>query len=106
MHLTFLGIKSFTKLMLLSLDQDKLAGIAAVVGSWDCRRSATKRELQSLIGHLSHVVTVVQPGRTFLRRMINLMILGMGMDGRGGGCVKGNKDGNIPNPTHRLLRGP
>ena len=72
-HLTFLGIRIDTVLMQLSLDQDKLARIVAVVESWDCRRSATKRELQSLIGHLSHVATVVQPGRNFLRRMIDLM---------------------------------
>ena len=51
-----------------SIDQDKLAQIVALVGSWDSRRSATKRELQSLIGHLSHAATVVQ-----LRHMIDLM---------------------------------
>ena len=72
-HLVFLGIRIDTERMQLSLDQDKLARIVALVESWDSRRSATKRELQSLIGHLSHAATVVQPGRTFLRRMIDLM---------------------------------
>ena len=39
---------------------------------WRSRRSATKQQLQSLIGHLSHAATVVIPGRTFLRCMIEL----------------------------------
>ena len=39
------------------------------------KRSASKQELQSLIGHLSHAATVVQHGRIFQRRMIDLMKL-------------------------------
>ena len=35
-------------------------------------RSCTKRELLSMIGTLQHASTVVKPGRTFLRRMIDL----------------------------------
>ena len=73
--LTFLGIQIDTKAMLLSLAQDKLARISAIVLSWRSKRSASKQELQSLIGHLSHAATVVQHGRTFLRRMIDLVKL-------------------------------
>ena len=29
-----------------------------------------------------------------------------GKDSRRGGCVEGDKDGDIPDPLHRLLRGP
>ena len=58
--------------MQLSLAQDKLTSILGLALSWRGRRSATKQELQSLIGHLSHAATVVQHGRTFLRRMIDL----------------------------------
>ena len=36
------------------------------------RKSCTKRELLSLIGHLQHACCVVRPGRSFLRRMILL----------------------------------
>ena len=59
--------------MQLSLAHDKLARITSLVYSWRSKRSASKHELQSLIGHLSHAATVVQHGRTFLRRMIDLM---------------------------------
>lgn len=71
--LTFLGIQIDTVAMSLSLAQDKLSRILALVLSWRSRQMATKRELQSLIGHLSHAAWVVIPGRTFLRRMIDLM---------------------------------
>ena len=72
-QLTFLGIQIYAMAMQLSLDQVKLGRIITLVNAWCGKRSATKRELQSLIGHLSHTATVVQPGRTFLRHMIDLM---------------------------------
>ena len=59
--------------MCLSLAQDKFARIHSLVLAWRNRQAATRRELQSLIGHLSHAAFVVLPGRTFLRRMIDLM---------------------------------
>ena len=71
--LTFLGIQIDTVAMSLSLAPDKLARTLGMVLSWRGRRSATKRELQSLIGRLSHAAFVVAPGRAFLRRMIELM---------------------------------
>ena len=58
--------------MQLSLDQDKLGRILSLVLSWRSKHASTKRELKSLIGHLSHAATVVQHGRTFLRQMIDL----------------------------------
>ena len=71
-QLTFLGIQVDTQAMSLSLPQEKLARTRALVLAWRSRQAATKRELQSLIGHLSHAALVVLPGRTFLRRMIDL----------------------------------
>lgn len=59
--------------MTLSLPQDKLTRILGLLLSWRSKRVASKRELQSLIGHLTHAALVVMPGRTFLRRMIDLM---------------------------------
>ena len=72
-RLTFLGIQIDTEKMSLSLADDKLARLQALVATWQDKRVATKRELQSLIGHLSHAAFVVRPGRTFLRRMIDTM---------------------------------
>ena len=72
-RLTFLGIQLDIVEMSLSLASDKLTRLRALILSWRNRRAATKRELQSLVGHLSHAAFVVIPGCTFLRRMINLM---------------------------------
>ena len=54
---------------------DKLARTTVTVFEWRGRKAATKKQLQSLIGTLSHAATVVIPGRTFMRRMIDTMKL-------------------------------
>ena len=64
--LTFLGIEIDTVAMELRLPADKLARLHNLIDHWLNKRAASKRELQSIIGHLSHAATVVQPGRTFL----------------------------------------
>ena len=71
--LTFLGIQIDSVAMQLSLAPDKLARIQGLVLSWRSKRAASKQELQSLLGHLSHAATVVQHGRTFMRRMFDLV---------------------------------
>ena len=40
--------------------------------SWSNRKKCKKQELESLIGKLSFISKIVQPGRLFLRRLINL----------------------------------
>ena len=62
-----------TQEMTLSLPEEKQTRILCLVLSWRCKQTASKRELQSLIGHLSHAAMVVLPGRMFLRQMIDLM---------------------------------
>ena len=37
------------------------------------KKSSTKRELESLVGKLGHAARVVPPGKTFMRRMFELM---------------------------------
>ena len=74
-QLTFLGIQINTISMELSLPPDKLSRISATVGEWKSRKVATKKQLQSLIGTLSHAATVIIPGRVFLRRMIDTMVI-------------------------------
>lgn len=71
--LTFLGIQIDSSIMELSLPPDKLIRITHMVLQWRDKQVASKRELMSLIGTLSHAATVVLPGRTFLRRMIETM---------------------------------
>jgi len=54
------------------LPADKLSRIKDMLNSFQFRRSARLVELQSLIGTLQFACKVVVPGRTFLRRIINL----------------------------------
>ena len=71
-RITFLGIMLDTEARVMSLPQGKLEEIQSKVLSWLGRRSATKRELLSLIGTLSFATKVVHAGRLFLRRLIDL----------------------------------
>ena len=72
-QLTFLGIRIDTLKMEISLPPDKLTYVTAMVLEWRNKKVAAKKQLQSLIGTLSHAASVVTPGRTFLRRMIETM---------------------------------
>ena len=44
-----------------------------LIQSWRSRRWCTRRQLESLIGHLHHAAKVVWSGHTFLRHMIDLL---------------------------------
>ena len=44
-----------------------------MVKEWLGRHSCRKKELQSLVGKLQHACRVVKPGRSFLRRVIELL---------------------------------
>ena len=70
--LTFLGIEIDSLLQVARLPADKFADLLALTESWCDRPSCTKRELLSLIGHLSFAAKVVKPGRLFLRRLTDL----------------------------------
>lgn len=70
--LTFLGIELDTVRCELRLPSEKLIRLKSTLGGWSTKISCTKRELLSLIGQLQHACKVVRPGRTFLRRMIDL----------------------------------
>ena len=70
-QLTILGIQIDTCANELSLPPLKLARISSSVKAWLSRKAATKREPESLIGLLSHAATVVPPGRTLLRQLID-----------------------------------
>ena len=70
--LTFLGIEIDSLAMKLRLPADKLSQLQSLLRQWRSKKACTKRELQSITGSLSHACKVVRPGRTFLRRLIDL----------------------------------
>ena len=67
--LTFLGITLDTAHMELRLPQDKLLRIKEALTKWLGKKTATKREILSLVGLLQHATKVVRCGRTFVARM-------------------------------------
>ena len=72
-RITFLGIEIDTRAGILRLPEDKLRRIIHALDRWTNRRACERRELESLIGLLQHACKVVRPGRSFLRRMIDLL---------------------------------
>ena len=71
--LVFLGIELDTVRMCLRLPQEKLDDLRTVLAEWRMKKFCHIRELRSLVGKLQHACKVVRPGRTFLRRMFDLL---------------------------------
>ena len=71
--LTFLRIEFDTEALVLRLPKGKLVALRNLIVSWRGRRWCLKSELQSLAGKLQHACKVVRPGRSFLRRIFELL---------------------------------
>ena len=67
--LTFLGITLDTANMEIKLPEDKMLRIKASLTKWLGKKTATKREILSLVGLLQHATKVIRCGRTFVARM-------------------------------------
>ena len=71
--LTILGIELDSIELQARLPENKCASIVSLLDLWSSKRYCRRKELESLIGHLHHACKVAPQGRTFLRRMINLL---------------------------------
>ena len=87
-RLTFLGIEIDTTHCILRLPADKLERLTGMLAKWTDRKACTRRELESLVGSLNHACKVVKPGRSFLRRMLDLL--------------RWSSAGPAPQPHHRI----
>ncbi len=72
-RLKFLGIILDTESQSLHLPQEKLEELRSLVASWLGKKFASVKELESLVGKLQHASTVVRPGRSFMRRLLELL---------------------------------
>lgn len=70
--LEYLGVYLDTTSMEARLPEEKIARIKSIIDSFASRKSCTKRELLSLLGHMNFASRVVQPGRSFVSHMISL----------------------------------
>ena len=71
--LVVLGIELDSVNQEARLPAQKLSALKELISSWLPRKWCNRQDLESLIGHLHHAAKVVWPGRTFLRRMIDLL---------------------------------
>ena len=72
-RLVFLGIFIDAIKLTLSLPAVKLAELRSAITTFTQRKHASKRQLQQLAGRLNWACKVVFGGRTFLRRVLDLM---------------------------------
>ncbi|XP_057312267.1 uncharacterized protein LOC130653768 [Hydractinia symbiolongicarpus] len=72
-RLTFLGVVLDTVSLTLSLPAHKLSVLKDVIALFLTRKRAFKKQLQQLAGRLNWACKVVYGGRTFLRRVLDLM---------------------------------
>ena len=70
--LEFMGVLLDSNKMEARLPLDKLTRTKEALHEWSHKKSATLKELQSLIGTLQFACRVVVPGRAFLQRIISL----------------------------------
>ena len=70
--LAFFGIELDTMSLTVCLPPPKLERLLREIQRWEGLKSCYKRELLSIIGQLQHACCVIKPGRSFLRRMIEL----------------------------------
>ena len=71
--LTILGIEVDSLNVQALLPQDKFDRITALLEEWSQKHWCKRKEPESLIGHLQLACMVVLQGRSFMRRMINLL---------------------------------
>ena len=70
---TFLGIVVDTDRFEIRLPEAKLAHIRELVSGWRGKHSGRYKDLESLLGHLSHAATVIRDGRIFLRHLFSIL---------------------------------
>ena len=71
--ITYLGIVVDTNALQLRLPEPKLRRVQLLLQEWWDKRSCTRKELERLLGHLSHAAIIIRPGRIFLRQLFSLL---------------------------------
>ncbi len=69
----FLGVMLDTIRQMSYLDEERMQEIRSELAAFAKLTTATRKQLQSLIGTLAFAAHIIDPGRSFLQRMINLL---------------------------------
>ena len=68
-----LGVAFDTEKGEISIPEEKMAKIVEMVEEWQAKKSCSRRQLQSLLGHLLYLHKCVKPARFFVNRMLDLL---------------------------------
>jgi len=68
--MSFLGVLFDTNKLTLEVTVERLNEIQDLLGTWQKKRSATKKELESLIGKLMFITKCVRGSRVFMARIL------------------------------------
>jgi hypothetical protein len=68
--LTFIGVQFDSNKLTMEVTPDRLDEIHSILADWSHKKTATKRDLQSLIGKLQYVAKCVRAGRIFISRLL------------------------------------
>jgi hypothetical protein len=71
--MVFLGILFDTVELTLSVTEERLVEIRELLLRWLTKESATKKEVQQLVGKLNFVAKCVRPGRIFISRLLEFL---------------------------------
>jgi len=69
----FLGVEIDSWAGEVRLPQSKLAQLVSELDAWTTKRRCIRRELESITGKLQHAARVVKSGRSFVRRLFDLI---------------------------------
>ncbi len=72
-QMAFLGVWFNTESLTLEVTKDRLDELRELLESWSHRTRASRQEIQSVIGKLNFVASVVRPGRVFISRLLNFL---------------------------------
>ena len=69
----FLGLLHNLADMVMTIPEDKIHRALKMLSEWLIKDSCTKSQAQSLLGHVNHFTTVVQAGRPFTARIVDII---------------------------------
>jgi len=72
-RMEFLGILFDTVTMTVEITENRLSELRVLLSSWLCKKTASKVEIQRLVGKLQFAAKCVPAGRLFISRMLEVL---------------------------------
>ena len=80
-RIEFLGVTFDSQTMTIEVSPDKIQDMLAELSTWTIKTTASRKEVESIIGKLQFASKCIKPGRTFISRLIN-WLRGMNRQGQ------------------------